>query len=84
MMLPGDMYIDPQLDRPSCSTTMQEQLALWPQAYGELLAFSGYLERRGSTITAKQILMACQMAEAEYQRLKLEQSHVPGDNPVPG
>ena len=46
----------------------EEILKLWPQAMGELRGFQRVLEARAG-ITAAQLGMALQLAEAEFQRL---------------
>ncbi len=48
--------------------TQEEILAIWPQANGELRGFQHALERR-SGLTASQLGMALQLAEAEFNRL---------------
>jgi hypothetical protein len=48
--------------------TREEVLKMWPQAAGELRGFKKALERRAG-LTASQLGMALQLAEAEYQRL---------------
>lgn len=50
--------------------TKEEILEMWPQAKGELQGFQRRLERK-SGITASQLGMALQLAEAEFQRLRL-------------
>ena len=48
--------------------TREDVLRLWPQAKGELRGFQKALERNAG-ITAEQLGMAIQLAEAEYERL---------------
>lgn len=48
--------------------TKKEILEMWPQAAGELRGFQRHLEAR-SSLTAAQLGMALQLAEAEYRRL---------------
>lgn len=50
--------------------TDEDIIKLWPQARGELVGFSRYLEDRGKAkITADQIRLAVLMSDREYQRL---------------
>lgn len=49
--------------------TEEEILEMWPQAAGELRGFQRHLEARAG-ITADQLGMALQLAEAEAQRLQ--------------
>ena len=48
--------------------TKEEILKLWPQAKGKLRGFQRHLEAK-SGLTAAQLGMAIQLAEAEYKRL---------------
>lgn len=50
--------------------TKEEIIEMWPQAKGELQGFQKHLERK-SGITAFQLGMALQLAEAEFKRLNL-------------
>jgi hypothetical protein len=49
--------------------TKEEILEMWLQAAGELRGFQRVLERSAG-ITADQLGMALQLADAEFQRLK--------------
>lgn len=63
----------PNLERrflPNKHWTKEQILEMWPQAKGELRGFQRHLERK-SGITANQLGMALQLAEAEFERLKL-------------
>ena len=61
--------------------TNAELLEMWPQAAGELRAFKRYLEARAG-ITAAQLSMAIQLAEAEFKRLSAEETtHDPTKEP---
>ncbi len=51
--------------------TKEEILELWPQAAGELAGFQKHLEGNAG-ITASQLGMAIQLANAEFQRLSSE------------
>jgi hypothetical protein len=44
----------------------------WPLARGELLGFALHLERTNSPITAAQIRLAVQLADARFGLLKIE------------
>ncbi|MDO8495996.1 MAG: hypothetical protein Q7S43_00905 [bacterium] len=50
--------------------TKEEIMEMWPQAKGELQGFQRHLEIKAG-ITATQLGMALQLAEAEFKRLKL-------------
>jgi len=62
----------PNLERrffPNTPWSKEEILKMWPQAAGELRGFQRALQRNAG-ITASQLGMALQLAEAEYQRLQ--------------
>ena len=49
----------------------EEVLQMWPQSAGELQGFHAHLSRSAG-ITADQLHMALQLAQAEYERIKRE------------
>ena len=62
----------PSLERrffPNTPWNKDDILKMWPQAMGELREFQQHLEAK-SGLTASQLGMALQLAEAEYSRLK--------------
>ncbi len=54
---------------PETVWTKEEILKMWPQAERELKGFQNALEGK-SGLTAAQLGMALQLAEAEFKRLK--------------
>jgi hypothetical protein len=68
-----DMYL-PDQNKPKKAKkiwTKEEILEIWPQADAELQGFRRALQAK-SGITAAQLDMALQLADAEYKRLKKE------------
>lgn len=50
--------------------TKEEILEMWPQTAGELRGLRNHFLRTNAGITASQLGMALQLADAEYKRLK--------------
>ena len=65
----------PNLERrffPDTSYSKEDILEMWPQSAGELRGLRNHFMRTNAGITASQLSMALQLAEAEYKRLKEE------------
>lgn len=62
------------IDNKTWTWSQEDILNLWPQAYQELREFRGFLTRN-SGLTASQLGMALQLANAEFERLKKEKTH---------